>query len=89
MLTITLRGLEVFVAVAEAGSFGAAAASLNISQPSVSVHMRTLEAKVGSPLFERHPGVAPQLTDAGRTLRKRPFNAPTPCRLSLDRVAAS
>jgi len=68
MLPITLRRLEVFVAVVESRSFGAAAASLNITQPSVSVHMRTLEEKVGAPLFERKPGVAPQLTKAGHTL---------------------
>ncbi len=68
MLPITLRRLEVFVAVVESRSFGAAASALGISQPSVSVHMRTLEKKVGAPLFDRHPGVAPQLTDAGRTL---------------------
>jgi DNA-binding transcriptional LysR family regulator len=68
MLPITLRRLEVFVAVVEARGFGAAAARLNITQPSVSVHMRALEAKAGAALFERHPGIAPQLTDAGRTL---------------------
>ncbi len=68
MLPITLRRLEVFVAVVDERSFGAAAAALNITQPSVSVHMRTLEEKVGAPLFKRQPGVAPELTDAGRTL---------------------
>ncbi|MEC5409452.1 LysR family transcriptional regulator [Paraburkholderia sp. MPAMCS5] len=66
MLPVTLRGLQVFVAVVDSGGFGAAAATLNISQPSVSVHIRELEAKLGSPLFERHPGVSPQLTTAGR-----------------------
>lgn len=68
MLPITLRRLQVFVAVVESRSFGAAAASLGISQPSVSVHMRTLESQVGTALFERQPGTAPQLTEAGRTL---------------------
>jgi DNA-binding transcriptional LysR family regulator len=68
MQAITLRRLEVFVAVVEARGFGAAAVKLDITQPSVSVHMRALENKVGAPLFERQPGVTPQLTDAGRTL---------------------
>jgi DNA-binding transcriptional LysR family regulator len=68
MLPITLRRLEVFVAVVEARGFSAAAAALNITQPSVSVHMRALETKVGAALFERQPGVSPQLTDAGRRL---------------------
>jgi DNA-binding transcriptional LysR family regulator len=68
MQAITLRRLEVFVAVVEARGFGAAAVKLDITQPSVSVHMRALESKVGAPLFERQPGLTPQLTDAGRTL---------------------
>lgn len=68
MLPITLRRLQVFVAVVESRSFGAAAASLNISQPSVSVHMRSLETTVGTSLFERQPGVASRLTDAGQRL---------------------
>ena len=45
MLPITLRRLQVFVAVVEARSFGAAASVLGITQPSVSVHMRTLETQ--------------------------------------------
>jgi DNA-binding transcriptional LysR family regulator len=68
MLPITLRRLEVFVAVVESHSFGAAATSLNISQPSVSVHMRSLETTVGTTLFDRKPGVPSQLTDAGQKL---------------------
>lgn len=66
MLPVTFRGLEVFVAVVESGGFGAAASALGISQPSVSVHVRDLETKLGNRLFDRHPGAAPQLTDAGR-----------------------
>jgi DNA-binding transcriptional LysR family regulator len=68
MLPITLRRLEVFVAVVEAKGFGVAASLLNISQPSVSVHIRSLEATVGTALFERKPGISPRLTEAGRTL---------------------
>lgn len=68
MLPITLRRLEVFVAVVESKGFGIAADALHISQPSVSVHMRSLEATVGTALFERKPGVTPQLTEAGHKL---------------------
>jgi DNA-binding transcriptional LysR family regulator len=68
MLSVTPRRLEVFVKVVEAEGFGAAAAALDISQPSVSSHMRALEGLVGADLFERRPGMSPQLTDAGRTL---------------------
>lgn len=68
MLQVTPRRLEVFVAVVEHAGFGAAAAALDIAQPSVSAHIRALEDKVGAPLFERLPGQAPRLTEAGRTL---------------------
>jgi len=66
MLPVTLRGLQVFVAVVDSGGFGAAALALNITQPSVSVHIRELESKLGGALFERRPGVSPQLTAAGQ-----------------------
>ncbi|OGA95498.1 MAG: hypothetical protein A3E79_10725 [Burkholderiales bacterium RIFCSPHIGHO2_12_FULL_61_11] len=68
MLPITLRRLEVFVAVVEARGFGAAAVALDITQPSVSVHISVLETNVGAVLFDRQSGLSPQLTDAGRTL---------------------
>ena len=68
MLQVTPRRLRVFVAVVENAGFGAAAAALNIAQPSVSAHVRALEENVGSPLFERQPGRTPKLTEAGRTL---------------------
>lgn len=68
MLQVTMRRLEVFVAVVETGRFGAAAAALNIAQPSVSAHISALEAKVGAPLFERQPGSPPRLTDNGRAV---------------------
>lgn len=45
-----LRQLRYFVAVAEAGSFSAAAARLFVAQPALSVQLRQLEAIVGQPL---------------------------------------
>lgn len=61
------RALRSFVMVAEAGSIGAAAISLNVSQPTLSRVIRTLEHRCGSALFERHPtGVT--LTSAGSAL---------------------
>lgn len=68
MLHVTPRRLEVFVAVVDHAGFSAAAAALNVSQPSVSAHIRALEDSVREPLFERVPGRAPRLTEAGRTL---------------------
>jgi DNA-binding transcriptional LysR family regulator len=68
MLSVSPRRLEVFVAVADSGGFGAAADLLDISQPSVSSHIKSLEDQIGAALFDRHPGVAPKLTQSGRLL---------------------
>jgi DNA-binding transcriptional LysR family regulator len=51
----TLRELECFTAVAEELSFTRAAKRLHLAQPPLSRHVRTLEEKIGAPLFERHP----------------------------------
>jgi len=48
-----LRRLEIFVRVAELGSFSRAADSLHLSQPAVSLHIRQLEERAGHRLLER------------------------------------
>jgi len=59
-----LRHLRYFVAVAQAGSFTAAARGLGIQQPPLSQQVRDLERELGYPLLERLPrGVA--LTEGG------------------------
>ena len=63
-----LRGLEMFLAVADEGSFSAAARRLGITQPSVSEQVRTLEEHFGLPLFTRL-GREIKLTTAGERLR--------------------
>lgn len=68
MLYPTLRRLQVFVKVAETGSFAAAARQLGISQPSVSSHVQHLEQELAGPLFVREPGCRPTLNDGGREL---------------------
>lgn len=50
---MTLRHLEIFVAVCTSGGVGAAARSLSISQPSVSQAVRDLEEHFGVRLFDR------------------------------------
>lgn len=49
----TLRQLQYFVAIAETGRFGEAAARVNVSQPSLSAQVADMEAQLGVVLFER------------------------------------
>jgi LysR family hydrogen peroxide-inducible transcriptional activator len=49
----TLRQLEYFVAVAEQGTFGAAAERVRISQPALSAQIAELEQRLGLTVFER------------------------------------
>ncbi len=63
-----LRHLRYFLAIADAGSFRAASARLNIAQSAVSRRIADLEAIFAVPLFDRHPrGVT--LSAAGEALR--------------------
>jgi len=50
---VDLRQLEIFVKVAEFGSFSRAAEALYLTQPTVSEHIRTLEDEVGVRLLDR------------------------------------
>src|SRR5438445_5780620 len=64
---MNFRQLECFVAVVDEGSFTRAARRVGISQPSLSQHIRALEADVDGTLLDRLPqGVS--LTPAGRVL---------------------
>ena len=64
---LDLKRLRVLRAVAEHGSFSAAADDLYVSQSAVSQQIANLEAEVGEPLVLRLRG-GPVLTDAGRLL---------------------
>lgn len=57
MLYLTLRHYEYIVAVANTGSMSAAAQSLNVSQPALSVAVQTVENHLGKTLFIRRKGV--------------------------------
>ncbi|MCT7378273.1 LysR family transcriptional regulator [Chelativorans salis] len=64
----TLDQLQVFLAVAEAGSFSAAARKLNRAQSVISYTIANLEAQLEVNLFDRTGTRRPQLTEAGLTL---------------------
>ena len=64
-----MRHLLALVAVAETGTFSAAAEQLGYTQSAVSQQVGTLERMVGTPLFERPGGRRPvRLTAAGEML---------------------
>ncbi len=64
----TLDQLQVFVAVAETGSFSAAARRLNRSQSVISYTIANLEAQLELQLFERGGTREPRLTEAGSAM---------------------
>ena len=66
----SLKQLDYFVALAETGSFRAAADKCRVSQPSLSIQRGNLEKRLGQTLVERsRPGVI--LTPAGREVLDR------------------
>ncbi len=73
--------LKYFVQIAQSGGIGAAADSLNISQPSVSVALRRLEEQLGAQLCIRtRKGI--QLTGAGKLMLAH-------CELIVDRLSGA
>jgi DNA-binding transcriptional LysR family regulator len=61
--------LELFCVVFEERGFSKAAARLNLTQPTISEHIRTLEEQFGTPLFDR-TGRQVRPTGAGELLYK-------------------
>jgi DNA-binding transcriptional LysR family regulator len=70
MKGVTLRGLEVFEALAESGSVAKAAEVTGLSQPAVSQQMRNLEGALGVDLVD-HGRRPMRLTPAGRSFLGR------------------
>jgi DNA-binding transcriptional LysR family regulator len=64
---MNIRQLETFVAIAQLGSFSAAALRLNASQSTISARIQELELILGVPLFDRTQR-AIRLTPKGREL---------------------
>jgi DNA-binding transcriptional LysR family regulator len=63
-----LRQLQALVAIADHGSFSAAATSLHTVQSNVSSHVARLERELGVQLVDRHAG---QLTEEGQAVVER------------------
>lgn len=70
MLRFTLRQLEYFIAVGEAGNISVAAERIAISPPSISSAIAHLEAELGAKLFLRHHARGLSLTPFGEALLK-------------------
>lgn len=65
MLSISLRQYEYVIAVADVGSMTEAANAVNVSQPSLSIAIKDVEAKMGRKIFARRKGSATKLTPFG------------------------
>ena len=66
--TPTPDQLQVLVRVADAGNFTAAARAMNRAVSVVSYTISTLEAQLGTALFDRTASRTPRLTEAGRAV---------------------
>ena len=66
-MNITLRQLKVFEAVARHASYTRAAEELHLTQPAVSIQVKTLEESIGLALFEQF-GKQIYLTSAGEEI---------------------
>ncbi|MFT3991371.1 MAG: LysR substrate-binding domain-containing protein [Luteolibacter sp.] len=71
----SIRELECFLAVAEELSFTRAAKRLNLAQPPLSRHIKTLEEKIGAVLFLREPRRV-SLTASGTLFYEETRNIP-------------
>lgn len=56
MREISLDRLRTLVAIADCGSFAAAAQALHLAPPTVSLHIAELESRIGAPLLSRTRG---------------------------------
>lgn len=67
MRGLNLDQLQTLVAIADLGTFAAAAQALHLAPPTVSLHVSELESRLGAPLLERGPRRATP-TAAGQAL---------------------
>lgn len=86
MRGFNLDHLQTFADVVRLGSFSAAAARLNLTQPAVSLQIRQLEQKLGLKLIER-VGRTATPTAAGRALLQHAGSIDMAVNAALDAVA--
>ncbi len=83
---VSLRGLEVFEALAATGTVAGAAERTGLSQPAVSQQMRNLETALGSDLVD-HGRRPMQLTPAGRVFLGRTRRVLAELRLAQNELS--
>lgn len=71
MISVTVRQLEYFQAIAEEGSATSAAKRLHVSQAGLSAAIRQMEAAVGVQLFVREKSKTLALSPAGRHISEQ------------------
>ncbi len=72
-MNITIRQLQIFIAVSRAGSYTQAAKKIHLTQPAVSMQIRQLEHQLEIPLFEQL-GKKIYLTEAGKEIYQHARN---------------
>lgn len=82
---MTLKQIEVFLAVAETRSFSKGAEESYITQSTASQHIQTLEDELGIRLFDRGRGGA-LLTEAGKLFLERAKRIRGECEASLAAI---
>ncbi|MGB7409297.1 MAG: LysR family transcriptional regulator, partial [Pontixanthobacter sp.] len=65
----TVRQLQYLIAIEDAEHFGRAAASVNVTQPTLSQQIKEMELRLGARLVER--GRPVRLTPTGRDIASR------------------
>ena len=83
---VTLRGLEVFEALAHSGSVAQAAEATGLSQPAVSQQIKNLEAALGADLVD-HGKRPMRLTPAGRSFLARTTSVLSELRLAQSELS--
>lgn len=86
-MRITLKQLEVFIAVAQSGNVTRASETLNITQSATSMALADFESQLGRKLFDRI-GKRLQLNDTGRLLLPKALDAVSRV-ADIERMAAS